>query len=104
MNFKLFGTLAALSLASIVVAYELAKQIESNKCASKIEDAVSSAINEIQLEIERSNTNQEKSVIKTIKQNEIIKTTISSYDLVQRTRLLKQIEDFENSEQFKESL
>lgn len=92
-NFKLIfvGASLLISLITYIVGDHFAKK----SCNDAIDAAVLAAQTDFQLQLEKANSQNQKTVIKTIKQNEKIKATVSSYDVVQRVRLLAQIESFE---------
>lgn len=68
-------------------------------CEKQIETAVAAVEADYQLQIEKANSESQKVVIKTIKQNEIIKKAVSSYDVAERSRLLAKIQEFEARQQ-----
>lgn len=93
MTFK-FYYIGYLVIA-ISVAYLTGNFFGRKNCNEKINSAVLAMQTDLELQLEKANSENQKVVIKTIKQNEKIKTAISSYDVVQRVRLLSQIENFE---------
>lgn len=93
MNFKIVIALGAVILSFIGIA--IGDFISQKKCNEAIDLAIEAAQTDFQLQLEQANSQNQKVVIKTIKQNETIKKAVSSYDIVQRVRLLAQIENFE---------
>ena len=93
MNLKFYltcGLVAALPLVFIFGFVSGKKSYEK-----QIETAVAAVEADYQLQIEKANSESQKVVIKTIKQNEVIKKAVSSYDIAERSRLLAQIQEFE---------
>lgn len=68
-------------------------------CQKQIETAIAVVETDYQLQIEKANSQSQKVVIKTIKQNEVIKKVVSSYDITERSRLLAKIQEFEAKQQ-----
>jgi L-rhamnose isomerase len=83
------------SLLASLIAYIAGDYFGKKNCNKAIDAAVLTAQTDFQLQLEQANSQNQKVVIKTIKQNEKIKAVVSSYDVVQRVRLLTQIENFE---------
>jgi hypothetical protein len=93
INFKL--VFIFVSILFSLVSFILGDFLNKKDCNNAIDAAVLAAQTNFELQIEKANSQSQKVIIKTIKQNEVIKKAVSSYDIMQRTRLLAQIENFE---------
>lgn len=94
---RIYGIIALLAIIGIVSSYFSGKIIAENQCEQKINEALQHQQEDFKLQVEKVNTESKQVVIKTIKQNEVIKKAVSSYDIAERSRLLAQIQNFEAS-------
>jgi len=83
------------ALASLPFIFFGGKFLGEKNCQEQIDVAIEAAQTDFQLQLEQANSQTQKVVIKTIKQNENIKKAVRNYDVIERTRLLAQIENFE---------
>ncbi len=83
------------ALASLPIIFFGGKFLGEKNCQAQIDVAIEAAQTDFQLQLEQANSQSQKVVIKTIKQNENIKKAVRNYDVIERTRLLAQIENFE---------
>lgn len=83
------------ALASLPIIFFGGKFLGEKNCQAQIDVAIEAAQTDFQLQLEQANSQSQKVVIKTIKQNENIKKAVRNYDVIERTRLLAQIENLE---------
>lgn len=83
------------ALASLPIIFFGGKFLGEKNCQAQIDLAIEAAQTDFQFQLEQANLQSQKVVIKTIKQNENIKKAVRNYDVIERTRLLAQIENFE---------
>ena len=96
---KIFNLNASTILGAIVlisVGFLIGDYSGKKACNEAIDKAVLTAQTDFELQLEQANSKNQKVIIKTIKQNEVIKKSVSSYDTLQRIRLLAKIENFES--------
>ena len=83
------------TLVASFVSFALGDLISRNGCNKAIDLAVNMAQTDFDLQLEKANLASQKLIITTTKKNEAIKATVFSYDIIERTRLLSQVKDFE---------
>lgn len=87
--------IACVLIASLPLIFMAGLVSGKKNCEKQIETAVAVVETDYQLQIEKANSQSQKVVIKTIRQNEVIKKAVSSYDISERSRLLAKIQEFE---------
>lgn len=96
-NLKIYLALGA--VAALPLIFFGGKFLGEKNCQEQIDVAIEAAQTDFQLQLEQANSESQKVVIKTIKQNETIKKAVSSYDIPERSRLLAKIQEFEAKQQ-----
>lgn len=93
LNLKLM--LVGASLLAALVAFVAGDYLGKKGCNDAIDAAVLAAQTDFELQLQQANSKSQRVVIKTIKQNEIIKGAVVSYDSNERDSLLAKIQNFE---------
>lgn len=94
---KLYGYIALLAIAGIISSFFSGKRIAEIQCDQRIKESLQQQQEDFKLQVEKVNTESKQVIIKTQKHNEIIKSSVSRYNITDRARLLAQIQNFEAS-------